>query len=439
MIMKQQLKKLGLNPETFCFAPYVTTDLDQLGHIRTCYRGKDNISNWKEERLAEALNCDKAKEIRNALYTGQQHENCQSCWHAESHSSVSPRMDFFKDVQSRLDAKTQKKLISSIKQDPLTAKIENLMRVEIRPSLLCNLRCMHCGPDSSTKWIEKLSVKENFDIYDDIVGIDNNVPFDKFNEYVKGGLTSESKYKEDIKELLGVVKLIQFAGGEPLLAPEHMEWLDYLVNVSKTSHNQNLDYNSNLNINNIEKYFEYWDKFNKLVIRVSIDTSFLTYNYFRAEGDITLLVDNIKKFKNHFKNNSKKRIIVGTVTFNMFSALRWKDIMFDWIKNDLDFHASLVLKNPTSSINLPDDLKLKALAEMEWTINHVHEYTNDEYFIEDFRHHATNCYNFLKNSERDIHKLTKNVCTYFNMCDKINKKNILDYFPELSEYWYDGL
>jgi hypothetical protein len=251
-------------------------------------------------------------------------------------------------------------------------------------------------------------------------------------------LISKSKYKEDIKELLSSTKLIQFSGGEPLLAPEHTEWLDYLVNTSKTSYKQDLDYNSNFNINNIEKYFEYWDKFNKLIVRVSIDTSFLTYNYFRAEGNIELLTDNIKKFSHYFKGKSR-RYIVGTVTFNMFSALRWKDIMFDWIENDLGFHSSLVLKNPTSSIHLPDDLKLKALADIEWTIAHVGDYSTDRYFVEDYLHHATNCYNFLKNSDYNNPKLTKNVCNFFNMCDRINNNNIFDYFPELSDYWYDGL
>jgi radical SAM protein with 4Fe4S-binding SPASM domain len=439
--MKQQLKKLGLNPETFCFAPYIGTDLDQVGDVRTCYRGQQNIGNWKEERFIDVFNSDKAKEIRDALYTGKQHENCQSCWYAESHNAISPRMDFFKDYNLRLDEKEKDTLISRIKQDPLTAKIENFVRIEMRPSLLCNLRCMHCGPDSSTKWIEKLSVKENFDIYDHVVGIENgdtDVPFDNFNNHFKNGLTSKSKYKEDIKELLSSTKLIQFSGGEPLLAPEHTEWLDYLVNTSKTSYKQDLDYNSNFNINNIEKYFEYWDKFNKLIVRVSIDTSFLTYNYFRAEGNIELLTDNIKKFSHYFKGKSR-RYIVGTVTFNMFSALRWKDIMFDWIENDLGFHSSLVLKNPTSSIHLPDDLKLKALADIEWTIAHVGDYSTDRYFVEDYLHHATNCYNFLKNSDYNNPKLTKNVCNFFNMCDRINNNNIFDYFPELSDYWYDGL
>jgi radical SAM protein with 4Fe4S-binding SPASM domain len=183
--MKQQLKKLGLNPETFCFAPYIGTDLDQVGDVRTCYRGQQNIGNWKEERFIDVFNSDKAKEIRDALYTGKQHKNCQSCWYAESHNAISPRMDFFKDYNLRLDEKEKDTLISRIKQDPLTAKIENFVRIEMRPSLLCNLRCMHCGPDSSTKWIEKLSVKENFDIYDHVVGIENgdtDVPFDNFNK-----------------------------------------------------------------------------------------------------------------------------------------------------------------------------------------------------------------------------------------------------------------
>lgn len=437
--MKDKLKKLGLNPETFCFAPYITTDLDQLGHIRSCYRGKNDLGNWKEEKFENVFNNEQYQNLRQSLYNGQQHSNCKSCWAAEEKNSQSPRVDIFDDAMEYI--KNIKFFVKEIKDNVNLGKKENLQRVEIRPSLLCNLRCMHCGPDSSTKWIQKLTDKNTFNTYKNIVGIyrtrsnEDNVTNENITEYYKTGLNSESKYKNEIKELLSSIKQIQFAGGEPLLTPEHEEWLHYLVNISKTSETQDLDYNSNFNVKNIDKFFQYWKKFKSVRIRASIDTSFDTYEYFRSEGDINLLKDNIKKFNKEFASN-KNISISGTVTFNMFSALSWNKILDDWIQSNLNFHTSLVITHPISSINLPISLRFKVIKSIEDSILNVENYTNNEQFIKNFKKHAKNCLEFVKNSNYMNNTLPKKTCDYILMCDKISNKNVFNYFPELQEYWH---
>lgn len=437
--MESQLKEWGLNPKTFCFAPYVTTDLDQLGHIRSCYRGKDDLGNWKTEKFEDVFNNDYYKNLRQSLYKGKKHSNCVSCWVAEEKNSQSPRADIFDDTLEYIsDIET---FIKEIKEDNNLGQIENLQRVEIRPSLLCNLRCMHCGPDSSTKWIQKLTDKETFNTFKNIVGIDaaktteDNITNENIAEYYKNGLSSESKYKEEIKGLLSSIKLIQFAGGEPLLTPEHEEWLDYLVNVSKTAKHQDLDYNSNFNVKSIDKFFPYWEQFKSVRIRASIDTSFETYEYFRSEGDINLLRNNITRFNEHFFNNANVSIC-GTVTFNMFSALSWNKIVNDWIENKLNFHASLVITHPISSLNLPNDLKHVVIKSIEDSIANVENLTDDDQFIKNFRKHSKNCLEFVKNSNYNNKLLSKKTCDYIEMCDKINRKNVFNYFPELKDFWH---
>jgi radical SAM protein with 4Fe4S-binding SPASM domain len=439
--MKKFLKEHDLNPDTFCLAPYITTDLDQMGHIRSCYRGRNNLGNWKHENFEEVFNNDEYKQLRQSLNSGEKNSNCKSCWMAESHNAISPRVDIFYDAVEHI--KDIDNFVETIKQDITVGNTDNLSRIELRPSLLCNMRCMHCGPDSSTRWIEKLKNKEDFETYDSIVGrindddnAENKITNKNINEHFKNGLTSNSTYKEEIKKLLSKTTEIQFAGGEPLLTPEHEEWLNYLVNEAKTSKNQYLSYNSNFNVKNIEKYFPYWKEFKKVIIRASIDTSFDSYEYFRAEGDVELLKSNIKKFNAFFKNNDSV-LLSGTVTFNMFSALTWKDILEDWINNDLRFHASLVLNHPISAIGLPNDLKEKAIEDIYFTIENIRSYTDNALFIDHFIHHATNCMEYLKNSKRDDMKLTTNTCKYIQMCDRMNDKRIFDYFPELRKYWHD--
>jgi MoaA/NifB/PqqE/SkfB family radical SAM enzyme len=441
--MKKVLTRHKLNPETFCLAPYTTTDLDQLGHIRTCYRGKDNLGSWKEESFKEVFNNEKYKKIRSSLFNGEKPSNCKSCWMAEAHNAISPRVNIFYDALDHIEDLDN--LIKQIKKDATVGNLNDLVRIEIRPSLLCNMRCMHCGPYSSTRWIEKLTDKQNFETYTNTVGrVDNDddnienikITNENINSYFKNGLSSDSNHKEEVKELLSSTKEIQFAGGEPLLTPEHEDWLQYLVNDAKTSKTQFLSYNSNFNVKNIEKYFPYWKEFKLVTIRASIDTSFDSYEYFRADGDILTLKSNIEKFHSFFKNDNKVSLS-GTVTFNMFSALSWKNIFHDWISNGLKFHASLVLNHPTSVIMLPNNLKEQVLEDIEYTIRNVSFYTDDQQFIKQFTEHATNCMEYLKNSNRDYLTIPTKTRTYIEMCDKINNKNVFDYFPELQKFWYE--
>ena len=98
--MKQELSNLGLDPNTFCFAPYITTDLDQSGNVYSCYRGNDSVGNRKEDKIENVINGNGIQNIRKDLYNGVRHSNCVSCWKAEDSNAKSPRVDFFNDYKN---------------------------------------------------------------------------------------------------------------------------------------------------------------------------------------------------------------------------------------------------------------------------------------------------------------------------------------------------
>lgn len=431
--MKQELSNLGLDPNTFCFAPYITTDLDQSGNVYSCYRGNDSVGNWKEAKIENFINGNGLQNIRKDLYNGVRHSNCVSCWKAEDSNAKSPRVDFFNDYKNLV--KDKKKLIERIKSQPHIGKTNELKRTEIRPSSLCNLQCMHCGPRSSTKWVNFLTDKDNFETYEhannkvDHKDMSDSVSYDNITTVFKSTLTSDSKYKDEIKKLLADSESIHFTGGEPLLTPEHVDWLEYMI--ANNSTNQTLVYNSNLNIKNIERYFDYWKQFKQVEIVCSIDASFSTYDYFRMQGDIEIVKDSITKIKQSKLDNIKLK---GSITFNMFSALRWKEILQDWIDFDLDFHSSLVLKNAVSSLNLPDKLRTQCIDQMKSCLNDVTALSTSKEFIDRFTYFTNDCLAYLENNFNNKDKFDQNILDFLKMCEKTNNKKTIDYFPELVDY-----
>ena len=443
--MMSWLKENNLEPETFCLAPYIMTDLDQDGSVLTCYRGKTRLDNWKKNPFDNSFNGPEMKKIRSDLFKGIKNTNCRSCYAAEKNGSLSPRINLFNDFFFKTYGDRLDNIIEKIKKDPLSGNVKDIVRSEIRPSSLCNQRCMHCGPHSSTKWIETLAKQENYNLYSENQEIlDKGLgPIDSSHitnknivTHYKGSLTSDTKYKKDILELLNSSSEIAFTGGEPLLTPEHLEYLNYFVNVTGNSKNQLLSYSSNLNIKNIERFFDYWKDFKKVNIRVSIDASFNTYEYFRTFGDVNLIKENIRKIQN-FSDNDQNNIkieIMASITFSMFSALRWKEIIKDWSDYSLPFHASLIMDHPVSVKYMPKKLSEKALDDMQWCIDNVKKYYSDKDNITKFIHHTTNCMNYIQGFDNQFNNLPDFVVKYIKFCDITSGNDVLNYYPELKEY-----
>lgn len=449
--MKKYLDQIGLDPETFCLAPYITTDLDQDGSVLTCYRGKTRLGNWKKQPFEESFNGDKIKKIRSDLFMGVKNSNCRSCYAAEDNGSISPRLNFFNDYINNFYQEAQLSFDNLIKQISVNEKIgnvENIVRTEIRPSSLCNQRCMHCGPHSSTRWIETFSDKEKYELYIKNSGLIQNgrgplentdINYDEMMEYYKDFLNSESDYLQDVLNIMDKSKDITFTGGEPLLNPDHSDYLDYFANVTKSSKNKILTYSTNLNIKNIEKFFDYWKEFKSVNFRISIDSNFDNYEYFRTFGDIKLVKKNIKKlhdFKKYCEDNNHAIIkIDGIITFSMFSALRWDSIMKDWDDYDLNFAAALIIDHPVSVKYLPKDLSQKALDNMQHCIEKADTfYKDDRRLRNSFIHHTTNCINYIRGFNNQFTEFPDFVIKYIDFCDKTSGNNVLNYYPELEEY-----
>ena len=454
--MENMLRDRGIeNPETFCLAPYMNADLDQSGAVYTCYRGKTRLGDWKDSPFSGVFNNEKMENIRQELYDGVKHKNCQSCYLAEDNGSYSPRMNFFNRVtipdhyqDTPQFYERWEKLIQDIIKNPKQGRISDITRAEMRPSSLCNQRCMHCSPESSTKWVETMSKQENWDqVVNEIevhtpknhqravLGLisesGRDIPAKHIPKFYKKSLTGETPYKQDVLDVMESSEEVSFTGGEPLIAPDHLDYLKFMC--KENAYQKTLSYSTNLNGKDIEKYFPYWDQFHQLTFRISIDSDLAGYEYFRTYGNVDLLKENLEKLINFGKGHGNTDIS-GTITFNMFAALRWKSILADWSRYNLDFHSSLVLQHPVSVKWLPKTLSNQALEEMQWCIDNLHTFGINEDYQERVIHFTNDCMNYIKGFNNEFDTMPERTKQYIIFSDKTSGNDYKNYYPELIPY-----
>ena len=128
---------------------------------------------------------------------------------------------------------------------------------DFRFSNLCNMKCRSCGPRYSSAWVpdaKKLGYTDQEKVWMiDTIDDQNNYDF--------------------LKDQINVVEKIYFAGGEPLIMPEHWQILDMLVENNrfdvKISYNTNALTLTHKNKNAID-YWKQWPP-GKVQVWPSID------------------------------------------------------------------------------------------------------------------------------------------------------------------------
>ncbi len=133
--------------------------------------------------------------------------------------------------------------------------------------------------------------------------------------------------------------------------------------------------------------------------------------------------------------SGKRRMkINATVTHNIFSALRWRDLTEDWTSHDLSFHVSLIIDHPISVIYMPNELRDKAVAEMQWCYDNIEQFSDDEDYIEVYKHHTEQCINYTSAQDNPTNKFPEQTIKYIEFCDQASGQSYKDYFPELVKY-----
>lgn len=232
------------------------------------------VGNIKNKTIKEVWNGDEYRNIRKKMLNDERVSGCQQCYERQS-SGRSNRTVANMEFAHHFDD-----LVSTTSVEGELSEFR-MAYFDVRFSNICNFKCRGCGPELSSSWHgdhEKLY----------------NYKSDR-NSLISI-LPNENGWNE-LREFLPSVEHAYFAGGEPLIMDEHYLILEELIALGRTS--ILLSYNTNMsNLRFRDKYAQdYWNKFDKVHIGVSIDDIGERGEYFRHGTNWKKIVENIQAVK----------------------------------------------------------------------------------------------------------------------------------------------
>tara|TARA_B100000959_G_scaffold56667_1_gene59153 strand:+ start:1378 stop:2643 length:1266 start_codon:yes stop_codon:yes gene_type:complete len=414
---------------TFCMHPFTGLATREDGAIKICCRSLP-IGNIKNESLEFAWNSEKMREVRRQVLNGERPDVCAPCFDLEDQGVQSLRQRHIADNIPESRVNLYPNALDSLSKD-MTMPFE-LPTMEIKINNLCNLKCRMCNPLDSTQWKDWNSIVEHYKKEDNyLVKAVEDLGLTKA-PYV-GLFDDKKEWWDSLRKLLPHFKRVEFAGGEPLMDPQHYKILDLL---SENGKNIEIKYATNGTVLGIKGRWikDYWPKFKSVAVNVSIDGIDEVYEYVRSNGKFQDVVDNVRIMKN-IPTVSR---IVGAFTVQSNNIMQI-DKVIDYFLNKLEivFYSHRVqYPRALSAQVLPKELKDKVIAKLELMKDKVKEYrlVKEHPILEKITlQQIQDNINFLK--ARDLNKYWKDCVDFNHKLDKTRNQGPFEkIIPEFAPY-----
>jgi uncharacterized protein YerC len=343
-----------------CVLPFSHFNAYPMGDARACtMSGIFKDIDLNKTSIDEAFNSEEYKKLRTDMLNGVENDICKVCYNMESRDSESYRQKANNSYKKEFGIGVED-LIVDIKDDGELKP--NFIKLDIRPSNICNFKCRTCSSQYSTRWIEEereyhISMGEEFDesIYK----------------------TAEKSYGISEESVVNL-KEIYIAGGESLYMTEMYKFIEKIENKSKIT----LNIHTNLSLLKFKKYdiFELLKDFSIINFFISCDgigeigeyirTGFNWETFTKNVDKLLIMEDMYPNFRHNFHFTSsilnvfhffefleemKKRKYVKTDSQIQFYPVRWPTYF-----NSINFNMkNEILEYYTSNINTIESIELK--------------------------------------------------------------------------------
>lgn len=428
---------------TFCPLPWIHLASRPNGDVRVCCTAnasgagsEDNKSvglvkqdginmNLRNHSISEVWNSSHMRETRLQMLNGEIPASCTKCFEEENKGITSKRNWETIVWKERLDIDSIVSKTSSYGSLPV-----DIPYFDLRLGNMCQLKCVMCSPHDSSSWIKEWKIQypqyKTIELKQD-QGWDSK--FD-YTWYQKGSFLDEMRTQSaSIKELY-------FAGGEPLLIPEHYKILEFMVDSGAAS-NCILRYNSN-GLELPDKLFELWNHFKEVKFNFSIDAVGTRNDYIRYPSKWEDVVSNISRLDDT-ADNITVNIACAIQLLNISTIIdlvQWKESMNFKKVNMPPYGAGLI---GTHLVYLPSYLNIRVLPlyikkRIEENIMHFssRRSTNIEYITNPYGRQRWEGIVKYMMAEDWSHKLPSTI-EYLEICDKSRGTNFRNIFPELRD------
>lgn len=371
------------------------------GDIKPCCQWRGTLGKVSSNNLSSIYNNDKIQSLRQSFLNGDKPISCSSCWEREEMIGTSRRIWFTDKFVEPTDEVTN--------YTPLLEEIK-WYQADVNLSNVCNLKCRMCGSWASNQWFEEELELSKLD-----------------KRYLKSNIEHpiiqhDATQLTDILTNLKYIKRIDFKGGEPMLAKNHVEFLEEIIN--KGYSNQiTLQYTTNGTVVN-PKILEALSKFKNVRLMFSIEGTGTLYEYIRGGKytlkDLDYVISNYNKLPN---------VNIGfNVTIQAYNLINLKKL-YNFLQ-ELEKKYSKVSASQafTTICNSPVYLSPFVLP-MNIRETVIEELSS----IDDFSHLTKS----LKSD--DTHQLHWDTFVSFtNDLDKLRNENVLNIIPEFRKYWNES-
>ena len=294
--------------DVFCMMPWVHMHSWPDGRVMPCCLGNpDHPLGHLDQGLKGTWNNENYKSLRRQMLSNEPTpDQCQRCYSFDKAGTESLR----KTANRKFGHHLAEALTHT---DPDGTYHEFKLRyVDFRYSNLCNLRCRSCCHELSSSW------------HDESVKL-----------YGKGGVPVLIKpknlgYLDELVEVLPFVESVYFAGGEPLLQPEHYFLLRKLKEIGNTD--VDFSYATNFTMLFSTKYdvLKHWEGFKSVELMASVDGTHKRGDLMRKDQEWDTIVANRRRLLELKPDVGSFRFLV-TATLSAMNAYHLPDIHKEWI------------------------------------------------------------------------------------------------------------
>lgn len=348
--------------------PFTGLATREDGAIKICCRSHP-VGQIQDSTLEEIWNNDTMCRIRKQVLNNEKPKECSPCFSLEDQGVESLRQRHINDIIPESRINLYPSAVSKMRNDyTMPFKIPTM---EIKLNNLCNLKCRMCNPTDSTSWNDWDQVEEFYKKEDNYL-VGNIQRLNLVRKPYLNAFDNTDNWWTSFEKLLPYFRRVEFAGGEPLMDPQHYRILDMLKPYGK---NIELKYATNgttLGISKERTAHNYWPHFRSVAVNVSIDGLDNVYEYIRGNGDWNLVVQNVKEIQT-IPNISR---IVGAVAVQVSNILTI-DKMIKYFLDDLGivFYTNMVNYPNVLSIQcLPNDLKEQATINLNFAKMYIEDY-----------------------------------------------------------------
>jgi sulfatase maturation enzyme AslB (radical SAM superfamily) len=405
--------------------PFTGLATREDGAIKICCRSLP-IGWIQNESLESAWNNETMQQVRRQVMNSERPDVCKPCFDLEDQGVESLRQRHINGIipESRINLYPNTEFKEIL---PFT-----FPTMEIKLNNLCNLKCRMCNPLDSTNWKD----------WDQVVPFykkENNYLVPTIEKLVKtpgqyiGPFDDTDNWWNSFEKLIPHFKRVEFAGGEPLMDPNHYKILDMLKPYGKHMEIKYATNGTTLGISKNRTIFDYWPYFKSVAVNVSIDGIYGVYNYIRGNGDFKEVENNIKEIKK-IPNVSR---IVGAFTAQAGNILQAAECI-DYFLNEMEivFYSHRVsYPNVLSAQVLPSELKIVAIDRLLSIRDKVSKFklVQQHPILEQItKRQIDDNINYLR--AKDQHHLWNDFVEFNRNLDNTRLQSLIDTVPEFKPY-----